>query len=559
MTLHPQTIPPVPEATVAAVEAAFPKGNIYMELRAELGTLYTDALFIPLFQQKGRPVEIAPWRLALVLVMQYLEGLTDRQAADAVRRCIDWKYALSMELTDPGFDFSLLSDFRQRLLQGGLEQHFLDTLLTHLKQRGFLKARGRQRTDSTHVLAAIRTLNRLECVGETLRAALNQLALIAPTWLQAQITPDWFDRYATRVENYRLPSAESERLKLAEQIGTDGFQLLQAIFAPTAPEWLRHMPAVAVLQQVWLQQYYGPPQLDVVVRWRAIEDLPPGSQLIHSPYDLEARWCQKRQTTWVGYKVHITETCDDDGLNLITHVATTPATTSDDAMVEPIHQALAAKQLLPNEHLLDGGYVDADQLVVSRQQYDIDVVGPVRPDQSWQARARQGFDTACFTIDWERQQATCPRGQVSVQWKAGLDCTGQGVIRVRFKKADCLKCATRSMCTQSKNEPRELTFRPKEQWVALQAARQRQLTTEFRKQYALRSGSESTISQATRGFDLRRSRYVGLAKTGLQHILIAVAINLTRFLGWLQDKPFGGPRIGHFATLAHIEQNMKPC
>ena len=142
MTLHPHPVPPVPDATAAATEAAFPKGNPYIDLRAELGTLYFDTMFDSLFQPKGRPVEVAPWRLALVLVLQHLEGLTDRQAADAVRRCIDWKYLLSLELTDPGFDFSLLSDFRERILTGGLEQRFLDTLLTLFKQRGLLKERG---------------------------------------------------------------------------------------------------------------------------------------------------------------------------------------------------------------------------------------------------------------------------------------------------------------------------------------------------------------------------------------------------------------------------------
>lgn len=147
MTLQLHRIPPVPDATAAAALAAFPKGNPYIDLRAELGPLYSDALFLPLFQPKGRPVEVVPWRFALILVLQHLEGLTDRQAADAVRRCIDWKYLLGLELTDPGFDFSLLSDFRERVLTGGLEQQFLDTLLTLFKQRGLLKARGRQRTD----------------------------------------------------------------------------------------------------------------------------------------------------------------------------------------------------------------------------------------------------------------------------------------------------------------------------------------------------------------------------------------------------------------------------
>lgn len=251
MTLQAHPVPPVPDATAATALAAFPKGNPSIDRRAEFGTLYADALFLPLFQPQGRPVEVAPWRFALILVLQHLEGRTDRQAAAALRRCIDGKYRLGRELTDPGVAFSVRSDFRERVLTGGLEQHFLDTLLTRCKQRGLLNARGRQRTDATHGLANVRTRNRLEWVGETLRAALNQLAVMVPAWLRAQVTPDWFDRSGARIENYRLPTAERDRLTLAAQIGSAGFQLLDVIYAPTAPAWLRNVPAVAVLRQVW--------------------------------------------------------------------------------------------------------------------------------------------------------------------------------------------------------------------------------------------------------------------------------------------------------------------
>ena|SRR5438128_2711405 len=153
MSLRPETLPPIPDVTAAAVRAAFPKGNLYVELRAEFGTLYTDQLFANLYPPQGRPVEVAPWRLALIVVMQDLEGLTDRQAADAVRRCMDWKYALSLDVHDPGFDCTLLHDFRQRLLAHDAAQRLLDTFLTTCKARGWIKARGTQRTDSTHVLA----------------------------------------------------------------------------------------------------------------------------------------------------------------------------------------------------------------------------------------------------------------------------------------------------------------------------------------------------------------------------------------------------------------------
>jgi transposase len=146
MTWRPPPLPPVPEATAAVVQAAFPKGNLYVDLRTEFGTLYEQDLFADLYADRGHPIEVAPWRLALVMVMQYIEGLTDRQAADAVRRCIDWKYALSLELTDAGFHFTSLHDFRQRLLAHDGAQRLLDTFLAICKARGWTKARGTQRT-----------------------------------------------------------------------------------------------------------------------------------------------------------------------------------------------------------------------------------------------------------------------------------------------------------------------------------------------------------------------------------------------------------------------------
>ena len=281
MSMRPQEISPVPEETARVARAANPKGNVYMHLRDELGSIYEDQMFVALFPRRGQPAE-APWRLALVTVMQYMEGLSDRQAAEVVRERIDWKYALSLELTDPGFDFSLLSEFRTRLLAGEAETQLLQALLELCKRRGWLKARGRQRTDSTHVLAAIRDLNRLECAGETLRHALNVLAEVAPDWLLAQTPPEWFERYSHRFDEYRFPKAQSQRLELAETIGTDGSRLLRAVYEPSTPAWLAELPAVETLRRVWVQQFFVE---EGRCRWRDNENIPPPALIIASPYE----------------------------------------------------------------------------------------------------------------------------------------------------------------------------------------------------------------------------------------------------------------------------------
>jgi transposase len=189
--------------------------------------------------------------------MQFAEGLSDAQAADAVRARIDWKYALALELTDHGVDSSVLSEFRTRLIAGTAKSLLFEAMLTRFRAQGLIKAKGRQRTDSTHVLAAIHVLNRLECVGETLRHALNTLATAVPDWLHSWVPTVWFDRYTRRFEEYRLPAEKPARYPLAEQIGADGHQLLLAVSAPTAPAWVREVPVVQVLRQVWIQQFYA--------------------------------------------------------------------------------------------------------------------------------------------------------------------------------------------------------------------------------------------------------------------------------------------------------------
>jgi transposase len=546
MTLHPQEIPSIPEETARVARAILPQGNRYLLLREELGTIYSDELFVDVYPRLGQPAE-QPWRLALVTVMQFMENYTDRQAAEAVRTRIDWKYVLSLELTDPGFNFSVLSEFRSRLLESEQGERLLTALLQECQARGWLKARGKQRTDSTHVLAAIRTINRLECAGETLRAALNDLAVVAPDWLRQQVPLEWHERYDSRIEEYQLPKEAAKRQAMAEQIGADGWHLLSAINGSHAPAWLHEIPAVEVLRRVWIQQFYV---REDHVHWRADDNIPPASLLISSPYDPEAHLSIKRSTVWTGYKVHVTETCDEDSPHLLIHVETTAATTQDMEMTAEIHQALADKHLLPSVHVVDTGYVDGPHLVSSREEHRIELLGPVTIDPSWQAKAGQGFDAASFVIDWQAKQASCPQGKLSHKWKLTHDRGDTQVIRVEFGRADCLACPCRSLCTTAASNPRQLTLRPHAQYQAIQAARERQTTPSFKERYRLRAGIEGTLSQGIRAFGLRQARYLGEVKTHLQHLITATAINVARLLDWLAAVPRCKTRTSRFAALA---------
>jgi transposase len=274
----PTDLQTIPAETRRVAQAAFPKGNLYLRLRDELGPLYEDNAFADLFPPRGRPAE-SPGRLALITVFQFAEGLSDRAAVEAVQSRIDWKYALGLELTDAGFDASVLVEFRARLVASEQAGLLFELLLNRLREAKLVKARGRQRTDSTHVLAAVQALHRLECVGETLRQALDTLARIAPDWVRAQAEPDWFDRYGRRFEDSRLPTARTERYALAEQIGRDGHRLLGAV-ADQPSDWMRHIPAIETLRQVWVQQFHW---IEGVLRWREAGNLPPASRMIYSP------------------------------------------------------------------------------------------------------------------------------------------------------------------------------------------------------------------------------------------------------------------------------------
>jgi transposase len=414
MSLQPKTIAPVPQQTRQVAQAAFPQGNRYMQLRDTLGTVYDDTLFADLFPQRGQPAH-APWQLALVTLMQFAENLSDRQAADAVRSRIDWKYMLGLELTDPGFDFSILSEFRQRLLKANAQERLLNHLLACCQEHKWFKTSAKQRTDSTHVLARIRAMNRLECVIETMRFTLNRLSILLPDWLARHLQPEWAERYGSRADDFRLPHGKQKRLTYAHQIGHDGFLLMERIEADEQAALLWQLPSVDILRRVWIQQFRI---LDekVISSTENQGELPPSAQMISSPYDLEARLSRKHANTWVGYKVHLSETCQEKQPHLITQVATTVSTDADLDALAQIHRGLADKGLLPKQHLVDTGYISADTMVESQQNYQVDLVGPARKDSKWQARAGEGFAAADFKIDWSAQQATCPQGHKSQSW-----------------------------------------------------------------------------------------------------------------------------------------------
>jgi transposase len=578
-----QPVPwPEPDPQIAAAIAAKYSGKrprpLAVLIRDRLGQWLGDEDFAAAFGIRGRP-GWSPSRLALVTVLQRAENLTDRQAAEAVRTRIDWQYLLGLRVDDPGFDHTVLAEFRGKVAGAGLEQVALDALLEKLMAGGLVKAGGKQRTDSTHVTAAVAALGRLELAGESVRAALEALAAAHPAWLEQRIcVSDFARRYGTPMTSWRPPLSQAARDELAIACARDGYALLEAVYDRAAPAWLRELPAVDVLRRVLLQNYTRVITRDgrEVIRRREKEPegdgLPPGHARIASPYDLDARWGVKREEFWLGYKLHITETCDDPPPctcrpagagahhrehgkgcaqlafpNLITNVATTDATVTDNQMTEPVHDALAARNLAPGRHYADSGYLSAALVVSALTTWGIALIGPLLTDTSAQARAGHGYARADFSVDYDTKTVTCPQGKTSSSWTL---CTqkGQAAAVATFSPGDCGPSPARPQCTTSSRKRRQITVLPRDLAQAQAAARAAGKTIPFQADYARRAGVEGTMHQAA-SHGARRARYRGLPKTRLDHMYMACALNLLRLEAFWTGTPLDRQRTSHLARL----------
>jgi transposase len=315
-----------------------------------------------------------------------------------------------------------------------------------------------------------------------------------------------------------------------------------------------------VLRRVWARHFErtgtgpgGGGTGDGGARLRPVQGRGPGDR-VESPYDIDARFRCKAGKGWTGYLVHLTETCDAGAPRLVVHADTTPANVHEAPRTAPIHEALAAGGLAPSEHLVDSAYVSAAQLIAARERHGIDLIGPGRRDLSWQGRSGgDAFTLADFAVDWDRRVVRCPEGVESASWTVCARRRGEGsLIHVRFRAAHCRACPSRARCTRSRSRHagRALGLLPRPEHEALAAARARETTDEGRRLYAQRQGVEGTISQAVRGFGLRQARYRGLAKTALQNVATAAALNLDRMAAWFAGRPLAPTRTSRFARLA---------
>ena len=545
MCMKPRTSDQIPEDTRQLGQILLKPDNIMRLIGERLSEFVHDDDFADLYPPEGRPA-VWPGLLALVTVLQWAEALSDRQAAYAVVTRVDWKYALHLPLHYVGFDYSVLSEFRQRLLVHQAESRVFEKLLEQLKALGLVRGRGVQRTDSLAVVSAVTRLTRLELVYETLRVTLMALQRTESAWFAQMIPPRLVEEYGERGEQERWvkesgDKGHAEVRRRAATIGQDGQWLVDRLEASDTPRTLQTLPEVATLRIVWAQQFYIEPLSDQPkgtgpTRFELREHLASaGAETICTPHDPEARYSEKRGHTWQGYKVHVTETADDDAPHLITDVRTTLATATDFDQVTPIQETLARREVVPAQHVLDMGYVSGENIARSNGRH-IELIGPARPDGSRQAHIPGGVTLSHFELDYGRKVARCPAEQTSAAWTA-CERQGQCEINIRFAAATCAVCPRFTRCVTSQSaKPRGRTLHLRPYYEFLVQQRQKQTTSSFKQVYKRRARIEATLSWSVRAQGLRQSRYIGLKKTQLQHSFSAAACNLKRAAWWLAGR-----------------------
>jgi transposase len=524
VSLRNTPLPPIPEEVRKAVKSR-KKASPFIAFIDHVGEILEAADFTQMYSVLGQSA-IHPGLLVLAVLLQHTEGLSDRQVSERIDDSLTWKYALRLGLHDSGWDPSIYSDFRQRLLNSDCSELILDRLLDIAAEMGLLDP-SKQRTDATHILSAARLMNRIELVHECVFDCINELLDEAPRFLIKINKQEWHDRYfKMRPYNYQVPKTDIAKQRLADTVGADAKYILTKIEKFDDADHLNQLQSVQILRRVLDEQFEDK---DDGPSFRTKDKLGPAGERLASPDDLDATCGSKRGMTWLGSKAHFTETYGADKPHLITNVKTTAAHVNDSLVLDEIHSELRSKGYKPKVHLVDAGYVDTLTLSKCEGKDEIDVLTRFVNGHSWQSKEGKGFDIDKFVIDWEAKSVTCPTGTASNSWKSkGGD---EGVINVSFPSDACKACPFKVDCTHSSS--RKLQFKARPVFDFLQECRERQNTPEFRAEYSNRSGSEGTVSQLVRRAKVRRSKYFTREKTHLNNVLSAAAINVIRMGNWL--------------------------
>jgi transposase len=506
----------IPIDTAKIGQKVLTEENIYRQIGDRFHEILPEEeVFEELYETTGRGA-ISPLLLALVTVFQMMEKVPDRVAAAWVASRIDWKYAMHLPLGYAGFHFTDLLAFRKRLLEHNQERLVFEQVLLKLNGLGLIKKRGKMRTDASHILGVVERLSQFELVMESLRVALKAVMEVAQDWAKQVLPAAFCEVYSQQQSEYGL--SESQMRTQLVQAGQDGFWFLTQI-DKSAPTLVGQLPEVEVLRKVLQQQFPegpgGPP----------VKQRPTGKQVIESPHEPEVRYGTKRGNGWLGYKMQVTETCDNDQPHLIVDLEATGALDNDSPELPKIQARLETQQTLPGEQYVDQGYMSGYHLADSAELGILLMGVPLNDTQG-----PEGFRQTDFHIDEAAQQVTCPAEHTNALWSEKYDHDRQETqFVVRFAAKTCQQCHFFGHCTSS-SQGRSLTLHPHRDVLA--ARRAEAQTKEFLQKLHLRAGIEATISELVRGYGFRSARYRGLSKLRLQAYFTAVAVNFKRLERW---------------------------
>jgi transposase len=518
MCLKAQSPWPMPKETGQIGKNLMEENDPYRLIGDQLFGKWREEEFADLYSSEGKP-GYSPVILAFVSVFQFMERLADRQAAQALRMRLDWKYALHLPLEDGGFDFSVLSEFRDRLIEGQAEKRVFEKLVEEIRGMGLIKERGKQRSDSIAMLVKVRRLSRIEMVVETLRLAVVALVEANREWCEEIIPPSWEDKYGERFVRQRY--SEQEWKEYEASIGNDGEWLLKRLRDGGAPAELQDLPAVQVFSAVWAQQFREAQGQMVYQDLKKYD----GHTQIQTPHDPEARYSRKRNFEWLGDKVQVTETEDEAYPHIITDIVATDSNQTDYEELPHIQDRLIQRQCQPGEHYVDAGYMSGPNLAHSRD-LEIDLIGPLPEVITPQERLPDGITQAQFQMDPQKKVVTCPKGH-----QARNPSLIANTWSFHFPQKVCAACSLHSRCCTGKGGR---TVGMNIHYDLVQAARFRQKTEAFKKDYHQhRSGVEGSLSALVRGHGMRVSRYIGQKKRNVQAIFTGCAANLKRTARWL--------------------------
>lgn len=481
-------------------------------LRPQLERLYCE--------DNGRP-GIDPVLLCGVTLLQFMERVSDRRAAEQVAYHLGWKYALDLELAYPGFHPTVLVCFRDRLEEHQAQRVIFDGVMDLLMELGWIKRSGKQRIDSTHILGYVKEMSRLECACETVRLALEELA----GELIKKPRPEFWERlwtlYVQSKLDWRMTKAEREQRY--RQCGQDIKDLLEWI--DRSYRELGELESIKLLRRVFGEQF------EVVQGVLQVRPTRP-PQAVHNPHDPDAHYADKRTKQWVGYKVHVVESVDPEqpaktkaepGEHFITEMVTTEAAQDEMAgLAEALTRQRQEHEIRPEAVFADGGYVTAATLAQAEAN-GMELYGPTRPDPH-----KGVYNVEAFVVDVEKESAICPQGKTSTQCSR-INDSYMGTQYYRFEWASqCDGCPVQRQCTRAKSGRRILVVGLRHDLV--QKRRQEMRAKGFARSMYPRNGIEGTHSELVRGHGLRQTKYRGFGRVALSHYFIGAACNVKRLL-----------------------------